>query len=460
MGGTRRDVLSLLLVVALFFVIRLPLYTAPGVILGWNSDSALIGLMARAMAESHDVPPFFVGQHYLGTLTPFLTSLFSSITPLTLRLVVSFEVLLALLFFWAAFRRAFGAMPALLATLWLAAGPAFLFQFTAAPLAVEQLLLVAAVLFWCATRAHPQWFLVGLLFGFGMWLHQGILFLGAAVAAARWRERRVAAFAAGALLGYLPAALELLRGDPVLYHRVIPSWSLIHVFDNIVETLRSDLWLLLADASAFGIATAIALIALAIFGLRDEPWTPPKIIAVLTIAISAAFWLFSTYPYAGAVRYIAPVVPFVFVAAAMGVAKLPRAFAVAAALLITLALFVPRVQQARDIAAGRSEQYTNWPGGFDPRPTLRVLKSGGYRVCYGEVWVAHKLEWISSPTVRFVPVRSVHRTLLQSLQLIRDPAPKCFVDNDGRVTALTPRDEAIWRESVLRRAEKAGLLLH
>src|ERR1051325_6743336 len=183
MGGTRRDVLSLLLVVALFFVIRLPLYTAPGVILGWNSDSALIGLMARAMAESHDVPPFFVGQHYLGTLTPFLTSLFSPITPLTLRLVVSFEVLLALLFFWAAFRRAFGAMPALLATLWLAAGPAFLFQFTAAPLAVEQLLLVAAVLFWCATRAHPQWFLVGLLFGFGMWLHQGILFLGAAVAA-------------------------------------------------------------------------------------------------------------------------------------------------------------------------------------------------------------------------------------------------------------------------------------
>jgi hypothetical protein len=452
---------------ALFVAIRWPIYTPPGVVLGWNSDSALIGLMARRMAETSDVPPFFVGQHYLGTLTSFVTSWFSPITPLTLRVVVSCEVFLALLFFRAAFRCVFGELPALLAMLWLAAGPAFLFQFTTAPLAVEQLLLVVAVLFWYAVTRLPsahcateqprnrvtEWFLIGLLFGFGMWLHQGILFLGAAIAIAMWRERRVVAFAAGALIGYLPAALELLRDDPVLYHRVIPSWNVVRVFENVVEFLRSDLWLLLADASIVGIATGVCLICAAAVALPESTK-----IAVWTILFSVAFWLFSNYPYAGAVRYIAPVVPLLYAMAAFGVTKLPRGLAIAAAVLVSLGLYIPRMQQARDIAAGRSEQYTNWPGGFDPRPTLRELK--GYRVCYGEVWVAHKLEWLSSPTVRFVPVRSVHRTLLDSLQLIREPGPKCLVDNDGRVTALTPQQEAFWRDSVLLRAQKAGLLVH
>ena len=55
--------------VAIFAALRLPLFTTPGLRLGWNSDAALFGLMARAAAEGWDVPLFFWGQSYLGTIT-------------------------------------------------------------------------------------------------------------------------------------------------------------------------------------------------------------------------------------------------------------------------------------------------------------------------------------------------------------------------------------------------------
>ena len=42
---------------------------------------------------------------------------------------------------------------------------------------------------------------------------------------------------------------------------------------------------------------------------------------------------------------------------------------------------------------------------------------------------------------------------------IDEPGPKCFVDNFGRVTPLTPAEEARWRATVIERGRKAGLVL-
>jgi len=475
-GQERREMLhwewgSLLAILTAFVAIRLPLYTSPGLILGWNSDAALFGMMARAMSEGWDFPVFFWGQFYLGTLTSMVTVIVGWITadigPLALRIAAGFEVVLGMVFFWLGLRRIFGRV-AMLALLWLAAGPAFLFHFTIAPIGAEQLFLAASVLFWYATRATltsaREWLVLGVIAGLSTWLHQGVVFLCAGVAIAvfvehKVRVRFVGVFAIGLAIGYAPAGLSLVRDDPLLYKRTTLGWSLVEVASNFKEAIRSDLWLLFADATAVGIAAGVCVIVLAVFGLRSEPWTRAKIVIVSTIAASAAFWLLSTYGYAGAVRYIVPVVPLVYGAAAAGLAKSRRVVALVVASAITLAIFIPRIAQANDVAAGRSERYTNWPGSFDPRPTLVALKDGGYRVCYGEVWVAHKLEWISSPTVRFVPVRSVHRTLEQSLVLIRQPGRKCFVDNFGNVRALSPQEEAQWAASVIERGRKAGLVL-
>lgn len=463
---------SLGAILVAFAAIRLPLYTQPGLILGWNSDAALFGMMGRAMREGWDFPLYFWGQFYMGTVTSMLAAaagfVLGEVGPLALRIAAALEVVVGSVLFWLGLRRAFGRPAAMLALLWLAAGPSFLFHFTIAPIGAEQLYLIAAALFWYALRARfasaIDWMVLGVLAGLGAWLHQAVVFLCIAIAVALLAERALrvrfaAAFAIGLGIGCVPAAIGLLGDEPLLYKRTLLEWSVVQVLGNFAETLRSDLWLLLADASIPGIAATLIAIVFAIRGLRGQPWTRAKIVIVVTIALSAAFWLFTTYGYPGAVRYIVPVVPLVYGAAAAGLAKSHRVVATVAAIAITLALFIPRVQQANDVAAGRSELYTNWPGSFDPRPVLATLKAGGYRVCYGEVWVAHKLEWISSPTVRFVAVRSVHRTLEQSLVLIRRPGPKCFVDNDGNVTALTPEQEAVWAASVVERARKAGLVV-
>jgi hypothetical protein len=462
-----------------FALIRVPLFTAPGLILGWNSDAALFGLMARAMASGADFPLFFWGQFYLGTLTSMLTALVAfivpgdAIGPMDLRVAASLEVIVSIALFWFALRRTFSPLVAAIAGVWLVAGPAFLFHFTSAPIGAEQLLLIAAVLFWYSTRVSfdrlAQWFALGAIVGFGMWLHQGVMFMIGAVGLTLLFERRVTirrliALLAGAAIGYTPAAIALLRHDPLLYRRTIPGWAVMRFLDRIEETMRSDLWLFLTQPTAIGIAVALALIAFAASGLRGSAWNRGQRIAALTILFSTAFWFFSTYPYPGAVRYIAPALPLIYGAAAGGIVRLGASSrkgtvaAVIAIVAVTLTLFIPRFLDARAIAAGSSEQYTNWPGGFDPRPTLADMRTGGYSVCYGQVWVAHKLEWISEPTVRFAVVDSVHRTLPQSLLLIEKPGPKCFVENYGEVRRLTTEEEAYRKSSVKLRARKAGLL--
>lgn len=467
----RREWAALLAILGAFVLIRLPLYGSPGLILGWNSDAGIFGMMGRAFADGSDFPLYFWGQFYMGTVTSMLTAvagrILGDVGPLALRIVAAFEVALGSVLFWLGLRRVFGRV-SILALLWLAAGPSFLFHFTIAPIGAEQLYLAAAALFWWAMRARfasaVDWIVLGVLAGLSAWVHEGVVFLCIAIAVALIVERALRvrfaiAFAIAFVIGYLPAVIARMGDAPLLYSRTLLDWSVVEVFGNFRETIRSDLWLLFADASPAGIVASAIVIVFAILGLRREAWTRGKIVIVVTIALSAAFWLFTTYGYPGAVRYIVPVVPLAYGAAAAGLAQSHRAVAAIAAVVITLALFVPRVQQSHDVASGRSERYTNWPGWFDPRPTLATLRAGGYRVCYGEVWVAHKLEWISSPTVRFVPVRSVHRTLEQSLTLIREPGRKCFVDNFGNVTALSPEQEAMWREHVLGRARKAGLVL-
>jgi hypothetical protein len=465
--------LALLALAAIFVAIRLPLYTNPGLLLGWNSDAALLGLMARAIREGSDFPIFFWGQFYLGTLTPMVAAAIADllrtdhIGPLILRVATSIQLMIAFGFFWAALRRMFGRNAALLATCWLVAGPVFLFHFTIAPLAVESLLLVSSVLFWFFTRMQfrraSEWLVPGLLCGLGMWLHQGIIFVIAGIALALLTKRvavslrSLGVLAIGAAIGYIPAFVSLLRDDPLLYKRALLTWSVPHVVTRITQTVTSDLWLLLADASPFGIAIGISLLGLAVVGFLRAPRSLPVLAALWTVVISMAFWMFTLYPYPGAVRYIAPVVPLVYGAAAFALLRASRNVAGALAILVMVGLYGPRVAQVDDVVAARSERYTNWPGDFDPRPTLAEIREGGYRVCYGEVWVAHKLEWLSEPTVRFVPIQSVHRTLLQSMRLIQEPGDKCHVDNDGNVRRLSAAEEAHWAASVRLRAQKAGL---
>lgn len=478
-GAGAWEWLAALVCGALFVLIRWPLYHAPGLLLGWNSDAALSGLMARAIASGTDHPVFFWGQRYHGTFSPHATAALAllrseAIGPLLLRIESALEIVIGTLCYCAALRRTFGREATVLAAVWLAAGPVFLFHMTIAP-SSQQLYFIGGLLFWYAMRAHAtsgsEWLVTGLICGIGLWMHQFLIFLIVPIGIAIYLEQRtirwrwIALLGTGTLIGYSASFVDLLRGDPILYRRAIPHWTFDRVAGNMREIVEIDTWLMLGDESWLGITAGVLLLAFTAAGLRRAKPSRGVTIAMLTIACSFAFRLWSTYSYPGALRYVAPALPMIYAAAAYGIVTCwresgpRRAFAAAAALLIAVGLYVPRLGDVRDVVAARSERYTNWPSDFDPRPTLATLRAGGYRVCYGEVWVAHKLEWLTEPTVRFVPVRSVHRTLPLSLQLVREPGVKCFVDNDGNVRRLSAEEDAYWRSTVLRRAQRAGLLL-
>lgn len=199
-----RGVLGLAAVVIVFSALRLILFFDPALHLGWNSDSAVFGLMAKAIAAGREWPLFFWRQSYMGVLTSYLAAAFMQVASavLALRLAASVEVLAAIVFYWLGLRRAFGTTVATVVALWLAIGPAYLMLFSIAPIGGEQMFVLSAIIYWFAEstqlRSARDWFVFGLLAGFGWWIHQGTIFaVGAAILVVVghtewWRDVRAA----------------------------------------------------------------------------------------------------------------------------------------------------------------------------------------------------------------------------------------------------------------------------
>lgn len=460
---------GLLVCAAIFLALRWPLYVRPGLLLGWHSDAALLGLMARAIAIG-DYPILFWGADYLAPLTSVFAALAGStivdgIGPLALRLGTAIEVFAGIAFFQFGMRRAVGRRAALLATFWLTAGPAFLFKLTYAPLSAEQYFFLGAVAFWYVARTPfdrlHRWLVLGLLAGIGWWIHRGVTFvivpslltivLFDRDALRRRRDQLAAAFAflGGAVCGALPIVFGKLMIDQRLYIPVKTAWSFSHVESRAGEIVLFDTWELLgAHGFAWSWllgATFVALLVSAAIHFRARR---TAVLAAGILATTLAFWLLSTDAYQGAVRYVMVALPILYAFAAQELVRLwdrrspaLRSLAIAGVAIVCASLYLPRYAQAQNAAAGRLEQHENWPGGFDPRPALRDVAAGGYTVCYADVWIAHKLEWLSDTNVRFIPYRSVNRRMADSLRLARLPGPKCFVNLQGHVRPLTKREE-------------------
>lgn len=461
--------------VVAFFALRFPLYVRPGLLLGWHSDAALLGLMARAMAVG-DVPLIFWASDYLAPLTSVFaviagTLFVDEIGPLALRLGVAIEVIAALLFFHAGLRNVAGRRASLLMLLWVAAGPAFLFQLTYAPLSAEQYFFLGSVVFWYVCRFRfvrlQHWLVLGLLAGSGWWIHRGVTFVVLpALAVIFWFDARglprrdilagVLVFASGVALGYVPAIIGRLEVDQRLYAPVTPGWALRRVIDRLTDTALSDFWQLIgASGSILGILLGGAVVILLLMAARRFELRRETLFAAGIVATAFAFWIISTVAYRGAVRYIVIALPILYAFAATEIVAmwdrrqlLFRLAAAAVAVAIALALYVPRAQDASEVAAAKREQYERW-GGFDPRDTLRALSAGGYRVCYADVWIAHKMEWLSDPRVAFIPHRSVNRRMVESLRLAALPGRKCFVDRHGNVRELSPAEQRDLRQETL-----------
>lgn len=158
-----------------------------------DADEAIVGLMAKHIAEGKEFPLFYYGQHYMGALEAYFAALLFSLigtTPLALQLVpmVCSLIVVVLLFFLGRaiageraglFSAAFAAIPP----------PAFLiWNLKARGGFIEVLLLgVVALLLaqrWLSSESHrPRLVaLLGFVCGIGWWVNNQMLYFMAAIA--------------------------------------------------------------------------------------------------------------------------------------------------------------------------------------------------------------------------------------------------------------------------------------
>jgi hypothetical protein len=512
-----RDRLALAGIVALFAAIRIPLLFDGALTLGWNSESAILGLMAMDIAGGRDYPLFFWGQSYLGAMTSYVTApLIWIMNPMrALRIGVSLQVLAGIVFYWMALRRSFSPRVANVTALWLAIGPAYMVFFSVATLGIEQMFLIGAVVYWFATltgMVRPRhWFVLGLLAGFGWWIHQGTVFtvgpvIVTAILRSRWWQRvrqapwnrrpgavaitiaalllaglvlgvlrhsginapafflfrpimeplvalcllaaivnrtalrtllpieradsrTVALFAAGALAGHAPVLIGRMTGFVEGYGRSDPLVDLRGIASHAVTFLQADLWLFVGV-----LASIIVVPCFVVAVVRRRRFD----MELMTIVLCVVFYVFMERARPGSVRYIVLALPMVYAFSAETMLRLRIRWLLVAA--VALALLVPAIGLVRDVSAGQAESYAGTPVDLDPRPILRAIEEQGYTTCYADYWIAYKLQWISEERVRFIPWRSLDRNRPLTRELVAAPGPKCMVEIDGRVRAVTNAD--------------------
>ena len=499
---TVRSAASIAAILAAFLLVRLPLLTREGVIRGWNSDSAIFGLMAKKIHDGTGFDVFFWGQNHLGPLTSILAAAIrkafldpAGVGPeggaLALRLASMIEIAFAIGVSFLALQRLFGYAIALVAGLWLAAGPSFLVRVSAVPMGPEMSLALGSVLLLLAAHAitnapggpdRPvRQFSFGLVAGLGWWMNQTVVFViapAALVLALRSTARgtglgriaRLAApLAAGFVLGHAPVWLGRLLGwyEPTYTFRV-PLLPQPGVVSRAARFVTTDFWRLVGlDGRGCPPGLWLAGLALAALLLLVErkrffsPVTPapPTITGVeLAGAIvgTGAYVFVLTERTPGQLRYLAPALPAALGLLGAAVAeggrwarrRLPRAVvSPSLGLLAVLALILVWTDTRRTINTILREP--------DPRPLLQTIEAGGYTVCHADYWTAYKLQFLSDERVRFVPFHSFDRNREESARLRRTAGPQCLVTPDGAVRPWGPEDAADEGGPARRRAEAA-----
>lgn len=230
-----RDAAVLLTAFVLFFAVRRGLVAPDGVVRGFDSDMAILGLMGKKMFEGRGFDIFFWGQNHLGPLTSMIAAawgfILGSVDPVALRLATWTQLLIAIVLTWWAVRR-IDARAAALTACALAISPPSLYRMTGAESAVMLSAAILALVVAHVTRpgavgfSPPAVLAFGILAGFSWWMNQQVVFtLIAAAVVLFLRTDWYAAIRPRLLL----RDRLLLRGDRLGW-RPIPGWLAALIF--------------------------------------------------------------------------------------------------------------------------------------------------------------------------------------------------------------------------------------
>ena len=340
-------------------------------------DPTVVALMARHMAALQDVPVFFYGQAYMGSLEPMASALAVALLGsqgFAVNLGPVVFAALALVFLWRWARDAAGPWGGLAAVLAGLFGPLSYFQFQYAArggymvaLFVDALAVFAAARLAARLRAGERigwgrWFGLGLLAGVGAWsnmivaaaLGTAALLLLHGMRGRFWRHvPGIAAGLAGFVLGFAPwlawnarhgwasLAMSQIGGHAPLREALANSWDRFLILQEshyVVPGAHGPQRL------------AVALLALAALGAaaafaRRRAATPRANYAATGAALFgvlfAAIFATSGFTRTHTARYWIPLVPGLAVLAGIACAA-PRRRAVRAAAVLLLAALAAR----------------------------------------------------------------------------------------------------------------------
>lgn len=479
MSSSRRMVLALALV----------LTVASGTIglayvrgrIPWNSDGAIVALMAQDIAHRGARPVFFDGSQYAGTLEQFYLASAFRIFPETVttqRVAIAVLLLLVIGFVWLLIREAFGERAALFGGLYLALGPPFFFYrgLTSEGPYTPLYLIGAATLFLLVriearslSGRSPvaEILAVGLLGGLGWWTHPLIVAFAAcalvALVAGTARRRLTFWSVAGSLMAMTIGALPWLvrnihSGWASLQGPELARASAFQTREQLDVMLRAGLPTLLgarsvwAPAPLFPGSVAIAygeLAVLIIFGVTVRASRRPSLqryCAVLLLTLILVTPALALAARRADLREPRLLFPLYFAFAPLFGALLTSP-GVTRWLKGGLCVAVAGLHLAAHAAAPR----------FDPPPVELVdgLRQRGVHAVYASYWTAYQVTFLSGRDVVGTPFGSwnLARRPSDRAQVDQSPSPGFVLDpeearrfeNFLQVRALPYRREAIGR---------------
>ncbi|MCC5848627.1 MAG: hypothetical protein JJU29_11070 [Verrucomicrobia bacterium] len=343
---------DVLAVCVLFAALALRVWAAWAMRCITEPDPAVVGLMARHMATFQDVPVFFYGQDYMGSLEPMASAVMIRLlgsSGFALNLGPVFFAMLALTFLWGCCRNATGPWGGLAGTVFSLVGPLVYFNFQIAPrggymvaLWVITLLIFASARMAARLHMHetvtgmakklswPGFFGLGLLAGVGLWSNLSVapaLAVAAILLAngmqCRFGRYLVEIFAGliGTLIGFAPWLLYNLRNDWASL-----DMSQIQAREPLRQALQnawSRFVMLQGDGQGFGggrMPFFLTLVIIVLVGwgmfLIWKQWPKATLLQNYT-RIAAVLWVFvfsivfvtSGFTHVNSARYWVPVMP-------------------------------------------------------------------------------------------------------------------------------------------------------
>ncbi len=462
----------------------------------FNADEAVVGLMARHILQG-DLPTFFYGQAYLGSLDAILVAAgfvalgesVSSIRAVQLLLylaTIGTTVRLGL-------RMGFRQRIALVAGVLLAVPPVVVTLYTAVSLGgygeallLGNLLLLGTLALLDRPRpvlGYAGW---GLLAGVAFWTFSITLVYSIPCALALGRDlgrrtdrasaSRFLAGTLGFLLGALPVGLWILGNgwEPAvteLFGSAIAGASPVNLISrigaNAVNLILFGPTVLLGlrppwSSDLLGLPfTPIAVLAWVVLvglGVRRRAWAALPAARGLLLGIGAAWsvgFLLTPFGADPSGRYFLPLAVPLMLLAAVGAGELADRSSDRLSLLVVGALVAFQVAanlQAAGSPFGMTTQFdpaTVYSRSSDDR-LIDLLRREGETIGYTTYWVSYPLAFVSGEELIFVPHLPYHPDFRYTARDDRYPAYPAQVAGSPRVAYLTA-DQA-WLDVYLRDA--------